>query len=156
MFNAQQFRELIVRPALIDLVQHTNEAEELLMFTCAVESGGGTWLKQTKGPALGVYQMEPKTYNDIWQNFIKNKHSIAMILLSNFGCTFMPSEDRIVYDLRFATAMVRLHYTRVPESIPVANDIDGIWDYYKKHYNTPLGAAVKEDAIAKYNAFLRA
>ena len=156
MFKAEQLREFIIKPSLHDLVLYSEGAVELMMFTCAVESLGGTYLKQVKGPALGIYQMEPDTYNDIWQNFIKSKHSLMMMLLSNFQVTFMPPEDRIVYDLRFATAMTRIHYQRVLEAIPDASDVVGLWNYYKKHYNCLNGAAVKDEAIAKYYTFLKA
>ena len=65
MLNIAQFRDLIVKSTLNDLLLYSEDAEELLVFTCAVESLGGTYLQQVKGPALGIYQMEPVTYNDI-------------------------------------------------------------------------------------------
>jgi hypothetical protein len=156
MFNAEQLRELIIRPALNELIAYSDSALELMTFTCAVESEGGTYLKQIKGPALGIYQMEPNTYNDIWQNYIKSNHSLLLQLLSNFGVINMPSEDRLIYDLKFATAMTRIHYLRVNSPLPQASDIDAIWDYYKEHYNTINGAATKNVSIAKYQAFLKA
>ena len=73
MFLHNQLRELIITPALSKLQLYSKDAEELLIFTCAVESDGGTYLKQIKGPALGIYQMEPRTYNDIWQNYMRNR-----------------------------------------------------------------------------------
>lgn len=155
MFNIDQFKEFIIKPALIDLVMFTEEAMELLVFTCAVESHGGTYLKQIKGPALGIYQMEPETYIDIWKNYLDKKNSILMMLLSNFQCTFMPDEFRMVYDLRFATAMARIHYARVPEKLPAKDDIDGLWNYYKKYYNTAKGAAKKAESIEKYKWFMK-
>ena len=153
MINAAQLRELIIKPALIDLVMYSEDAEELLMFTCAVESDGGHYLKQIKGPALGIYQMEPETYNDLWQNYIKERNSVSLILLSNFDASRMPSEDRLIYDLRFATAMARLHYARFPEKLPLKNDVIGLWEYYKKYYNTASGKAQHDLAIAKYVKF---
>ena len=154
MFKADQLRELIIKPALSDLLLLSDDAIELLMFTCAVESYGGTYLKQRNGPALGIYQMEPVTYNDIWQNYLKSKSSLLMMLLSNFEVHSMPHEDRLIYDLRFATAMARLHYARVIQPIPPANDIDAIWNYYKDHYNTSLGSAHKDSAIKDYYNFI--
>jgi hypothetical protein len=153
MINAHQIRSLIIKPALIDLVMYSEDAEELLMFTCAAESNGGQYLKQIKGPALGIYQMEPSTYNDIWQNYIKEKTNVALVLLSNFEAARMPSEDRLIYDLRFATAMARLHYARIPEKLPGHLDVVGIWEYYKKYYNTAAGSAQQDLAIAKYVSF---
>lgn len=154
MLNIVQFRELIVKSTLNDLMLYSKNAEELMVFTCAVESLGGTYIKQIKGPALGIYQMEPETYNDIWQNYIKSKGGLMMSMLSNFHITFMPSEDMLIYDLRFATAMTRLFYARIKEPLPEAEDINAIWEYYKRYYNTAKGAAVKEDSIKKYHAFI--
>lgn len=155
MLNVDQLRELIIKPALIDLVMFSEEAMELLVFTCAIESQGGTYLKQIKGPALGIYQMEPQTYNDIWQNYLKEKNSMLLMLLSNFGVVFMPSEDRLIYDLRFATAMCRIHYARVLQPLPPKDDMLSLWNYYKKYYNSSLGAAKQDESIQKYLAFIK-
>ena len=100
MLNIAQFREFIVIPTLHDLVLNSTAAEELIVFTCATESLGGTYLKQVNGPAIGIYQMEPETYNDIWQNYIMKHGSLMLILGSNFNAHFMPDEQRLIYDLR--------------------------------------------------------
>lgn len=154
MLKSQQLRELIIRPALQDMVMWSEQAEELLIFTCAVESDGGSYLKQVKGPALGIYQMEPKTYNDIWQNYIMYKPNLGMILGHNFDAFRMPSEDRLIYDLRFATAMARLHYYRVSAMLPAHDDIQDIWDYYRSHYNTSAGKADKDRCLQSYQSFI--
>jgi len=154
MLNIAQFRELIVKSTLNDLLLYSPEAEELLIFTCATESVGGTYLRQVKGPALGIFQMEPETYNDIWQNYIKFHGSLTLRLFSNFNISLQPSPERMIYDLRFACAMARIFYLRVSLALPKANDIDGIWKFYKTYYNTPKGKAIKEEAIKKYRNFI--
>lgn len=154
MFNIAQFRELIIKSTLNDLKMYSENAEELLVFTCAAESVGGTYLKQVSGRALGIYQMEPETYNDIWQNYIQKKPSIGMILFSNFNSIFMPSEEIMIYDLRFATAMARLFYHRIPHPLPNKNDPNEIWEYYKQYYNTEKGKAEKHSSISKYLQFI--
>lgn len=155
MLNINQFRESIVKSTLNDLLMYSPDAEELLVFTCATESEGCTYIRQVDGPALGIYQMEPETYNDIWQNYISKKSSLSMIIFSNFEVYSMCSPERMIYDLRYATAMARIFYRRIPEPLPKADDLEGIWEYYKQHYNTPKGKAVKEDAIKKYHDFVR-
>lgn len=155
MLVASQLRELIIRPALLDLVLYTDEAMELLVFTCAVESDGGTYLKQLKGPALGIYQMEPEDYNDIWTNYIRNHQSLMMMLSTNFGVVSIPDEARLLYDLRYATAMCRIHYERAQAKIPTKPDPEHLWDYYKSFYNSHLGAATKEQSIEKYLTFIK-
>jgi len=154
MLNILQFRELIVKSTLNDLLMYSQNAEELMVFTCAVESLGGHYLKQVKGPALGIYQMEPQTYNDIWQNYIHNQGGLLLKLFSNFGLTYMPAEDILIYDLRFATAMTRIFYQRIKEPLPDYRNVDAIWAYYKKYYNTELGSATKVESINKYTNFL--
>lgn len=156
MIDNKQLRELIIKPTLDGLQMYSTEAEELLVFTCACESLGGTYLKQVKGPALGIYQMEPATYTDIWQNYIKNHGGVVNLLTLNFACHNMPLPERMIYDLKFATAMARLHYRRRKEPLPKATDIEGIWEYYKKYYNTELGKAEKETSIKHYQKFLKA
>lgn len=156
MIDSKQLRMCIIKPALLDLQMFSEAAEELMVFTCAAESMGGTYLRQINGPALGIYQMEPATYNDIWQNRIKNKVNIYVMLIHNFGINSMPPEDKLIYDLRYATAMSRIFYERIPSRLPEAHDIDGIWNYYKTYYNTAKGSATKERCIAAYNRYIKA
>jgi hypothetical protein len=155
MLNSKQLREFIIKPALDDLLLYSADAEELLVFTCAVESVGGTYLKQLDGPALGIYQMEPVTYNDIWQNYIREKQSLCMKIAMNFNAFFIPDEGRLVYDLRFATMMCRVHYSRVQEVLPNKDDHLAVWNYYKRYYNSALGAATQNESIQKYLTFTK-
>lgn len=155
MLDCSQFRSLIIEPVLSKLRLYSKGAEELLVFTCAAESLGGTLLQQIKGPALGIYQMEPNTYSDIWSNFIRARNQLATLMALHFGCNRVPEIERLIYDLHFATAMTRIHYLRMPGNIPDAKDVDGLWDYYKKYYNTDKGKAKKEESIKKYQDFIR-
>lgn len=155
MINVRQLRDLIIKPTLELL--HSDyvlaSAEELLVFTCAAETFGGNYIKQVNGPALGIYQMEPETYNDIWQNFISGNSKLRLMLISNFDCHSMPDEQRLIYDLRFATAMSRIHYLRVKEKLPDSNDVEAMWKYYKRYYNTPAGASMKDATLKRYTLY---
>ena len=155
MIDNKQLREQIIKPALDSLQMYSDNAMELLVFTCACESLGGTYVKQVKGPALGIYQMEPATYTDIWENYIKHRSSLVQLLALNFSSPSIPNPERMVYDLRFATAMARLHYRRRSEPLPHHTDIEAIWEYYKKYYNTHLGKAEKEESIKHYRKFVK-
>jgi hypothetical protein len=154
MMDAEQLKTLVIMPTLRDLVLYSDEAIQLLLFTCANESLGGSFLKQVSGPALGIYQMEPETYNDIWQNYINFKSDLRLKFTHAFDIYRMPPEDRLIYDLRFATAMTRIHYDRIPEPLPKLNDLDGMWTYYKKYYNSTLGKADYHQTIANYQRFI--
>jgi hypothetical protein len=153
MLNCEQLTEFVIKPALDALQMNSPAAVELMIFTCAVESEGGYYLKQVKGPALGIYQMEPVTHNDIWQNYIKGKGDLIFKLMSNFGCSVQPPEDQLIYDLFYASAMTRIFYERVPAPLPAADSTISIWNYYKKYYNTDAGKAQPVESIQKYQRF---
>lgn len=155
MIHNEQLREYIIKPVLNMLQMYSDDAVELLVFTCAVESDGGTYVKQIQGPALGIFQMEPKTYTDIWQNYIRSRSNLTQLMGLHFDAYRMPDPERMIYDLRFATAMARLHYRRSSLLLPNRKDVDAIWNYYKQIYNTPAGKADKGIAIKKYQAFLQ-
>jgi hypothetical protein len=142
MINPGQLKDLIIIPTLSKLQTYSDDAAELLLFTCAVESEGGSYIKQVKGPALGIYQLEPNTHTDIWINYIQNKGRIRQILAMNFGCHTIPQAERLIYDLR------------VKEALPKKDDIDAMYAYYKKYYNTEKGKATKDKSIKKYEKFI--
>ena len=56
-----------------------SKAETLLLGTAKAESGL-IYLKQLKGPALGLYQNEPKTHKDTWDNYLKYKPELAKLV----------------------------------------------------------------------------
>lgn len=154
MFDSKQFKEHILMPSLSMIKYYSEDAEELLMFTCAAESNGGQYLKQIKGPACGVFQMEPATHDDIWRNYIQHRAALTYPLGYNLGINQIPLPERMIYDLTYATIMARIHYLRVKEALPDRNDVEAIWAYYKKYYNTPLGKATKVKTIDKYYKFV--
>lgn len=143
MLNKKQLVELIIRPSLYGINAYSLSAEHLLLGTCAQESKFGTYLKQIKGPALGIFQMEPNTHDDIIK-WAKSTHKWPRIL-SFLGDNFSPR--RMIYDLNYATVLARLHYLRVNEPLPDATDIDGIAAYWKKYYNTNLGKGTEREFI---------
>ena len=44
----------------------------------------------------------------------------------------------------YACAMARLKYSMDPMPLPDHNDIEAVYNYYKRIYNTPLGASTYE------------
>ena len=128
----------------------SREAVELLMLTAAAESQMGTYLKQRGGgPALGIFQMEPTTHDDIWDNFIQFRPKISEYLTGGLG--WYGDSKELVWNLKYAIIMARVHYLRVPVSIP--RDIDDMAAYWKKYYNTKLGKGTIEKAITAYKIY---
>lgn len=154
MLDSLQLRELIIKPALSKLNLYSESAVQLLLFTCAAETNGGEYLKQIGGPALGIYQIEPRSYEDLWMNYIKKRGDLNLIMNSKFNAPYIQEERRVIYDLDFATAVARIFYRRVQEALPRADDVGAIWAYYKKYWNTEKGAAERDVCIKKYRAFI--
>lgn len=147
---------MIIRPTLQYLNLWSEAAENLLLGTAAQESALGTYIHQLgKGPALGIYQMEPNTHKDIHSNFLKYRDELRNKIANLAG--YSPSgnaEDDLVGNLYYATAMCRVHYLRVPKPLPAANNIEGLAAYWKKYYNTPLGAGTEQQFIDNYKKYV--
>jgi len=155
MLNRKQLREVVIRPALVEINAYSNEAEELLFGICAVESLGGTYLKQVNGPALGIYQMEPRTYNDLYHNYLKFRpEKLKKILKVNqYSC--YPKPISLIYNLKFATQIARTQLLRFESPIPNYKDVEGLARYWKNFWNTYRGKGNVEDFIDRYNRFNR-
>ena len=135
MIDKDQLRQ-VIRDSLEPLDLWSPEAAELLMGTAAQESRLGTYVTQLGGgPALGIFQMEPETYHDIWDNYLK--YNIVLRSRVREWVTRTPAD--LTYDMRQSCIMARLHYRRVPEALPAVDDLDGQARYWKRYYNTTLG-----------------
>lgn len=152
MYNAEQLRLLIIRPTLSALGLNSPAAEELMMGTCAHESKGGTYLKQLNGPALGAWQMEQATHDDIWKRYLPNQPIKCSLMVNHCQIRTQPAAEIMVYHLTYACAMARLAYARHEEVIP--KDLEGQAAYWKQYYNTKKGSGTVEEYIADYQAFI--
>lgn len=148
-------RQEIIQPALSSLHIDSLNAEELLVATCAQESLGGQYLRQVGGPALGIFMMEPFTYHDIWNNFLLPVTETAKLLLTSNRFTKAPPPEEMISNFKYAAQMCRIFYLRIKEPLPDAGDINAIWLYYKKHYNTYEGKATESEFINNYLKYKR-
>lgn len=153
MLNIRQFREHIVQPALDSINLYSQDAEELLVATCAIESLGGTYVKQIEGPALGIYQMEPRTYQDLWNTILLRDQKLRYNVLKRLERITIPAAESMITDLHYATVMARVFYLRIQDKLPDGKDIDALWSYYKSYWNTPKGATKKDPFIKAYSKF---
>lgn len=162
MLDVAQFRTFIVRPVLKHLDMWSDVAENLVVGT-AIQETRLTYLKQLGGgPALGVFQMEPNTHDDLWTNYIRFRTPLVTKLqglstnqLVNAKFITVPAQE-MIGNLYYAAAMCRIHYKRVPAALP-SNDLNEIASYWKQHYNTEHGAGTVNEFISnykKYNKFV--
>lgn len=145
-----ELRQLI-KSTLFPLGLYSPEAEELLCATCANESHLGQYRRQINGPALGIFQMEPATHDDIWANYLKYHADLGAKIRALSGTA--AAEDLVTND-EYAIAMARVQYLRAKGNLPDIHGLQDIWDYYKAHYNTPAGAADIQTFYACYKKYV--
>ncbi len=148
--DAKQLLTLVVRPTLKRLKHYSPAAEQLIIGTIYQESRA-KYLKQLgSGPALGIIQMEPDTYHDIWENYLAYKRALAnkiteLASIDSLDEDMRPDVTQLITNLAFSVAMCRVHYLRKKPPLPAAGDINGLAHYWKDHYNTHLGAGTVDD-----------
>lgn len=151
MINSNQLRVFVIRPELKRLGLHSEAAENLLMGTAAQESRLGEYLRQLgNGPARGIFQMEQATEKDIWLNYLRYKPKLRAKVEAIAGSITPYYTDVMLYNLRYAAAMCRIHYLRVKERLPDHNDVGALGDYWKKYYNTHLGRGTVNEFKRNY------
>lgn len=147
----------IIRPVLKDMRLWSVDAERLLLGTACAESDCGRWLRQRgEGPAVGIYQMEPATYQDIWQHFLNYRHDLYRRVLKWSSCTEpdIPEPREMIGNLNFATAMCRVHYLR--SSDPIPSTLKEQAEYWKRLYNTEDGKGTINGYLKKWDQFVPA
>ena len=152
--DIKQLRTEIIKPILNYLGLYSKEAEELLLGTACQESQVGHYIRQIGcngiTGAFGIYQMEIRTANDIWNNFLIYKKDLAE-KVESLKIKSLTTQDNLKYNLAYATAMCRIHYLRVKEEIPVNRF--GQAQYWKKYYNTASGKGTIEEYLQNWNKF---
>lgn len=107
----KKFKNLI-RAVLsrIDCIPQHENIVNLIYETAKVESKGGYYIKQIRGPALGVYQIEERTYNDLvkWLKFEKGRYEFVMQFYDKKSSLKKNLSENIV----FQTVICLFHYYR--------------------------------------------
>ena len=140
----REFTEEIIRPTLMELGAHTIAAERLLLGTAIAESNLVYRRQLGGGPALGLFQMEPATHQDIYDNYLRYNQDREQQVLAFLSSPRADRLEELVENDRYACAMARMHYLRRRERLPRSNDLDGQAAYWKRYYNTRLGAGTVE------------
>ena len=147
LIRAEYLRKCVIRPVLQAMELHSAEAEELLMMTAAQESKLGYHSTQLgRGPALGLYGIEPSTHKDILR-YLSRRTDLAQ-KVGMFAVK--GSDDELVWNLAYATAIARIKYYMIPTPIP--STVKDQASYYKKYFNTYLGKATVQEVVNNYRS----
>jgi hypothetical protein len=145
-----------IRPALQTLELGGLAAEQLVLGTGIQESLLTLRQQLNDGPALGLFQMETKTHDDCWDNYLNFRDDLA----NKVKKTLEPGQERVADTMklndRYAAAMCRVRYLRAPGALPLANDIQAMANYWKQHYNTPQGKGIPQQFLSKWPQYVNA
>jgi len=155
------FTDLIIRPVLDQLdvaagakgAMNTQAAINLILMIVAHESGKLTYSKQVRGPALGFTQMEPATFNWLVEWLGKTRPHL-LDAMGMFGPTGEHDSLMMVISPQYAVAAARMNLLRFPETLPEADDLEGLARYAKKYWNTYAGKATEADYLNAYKSMV--
>ncbi|WP_338030479.1 hypothetical protein [Gluconacetobacter aggeris] len=147
----------VVAPVLDRLGLGGAAAVNLLTGTALVESRAARLVQDGGGPALGMWQMEPATHDALWGMLEGAEHADLQTRVARMACADIPRVRQLIGNLRYGCAMARVKYVFDPAPVPAAKDAVGLCTYWKRVYNSALGAGVVDSVhIAAFTTAIRA
>lgn len=146
--NLGQLRDHIVRPALRHIELWSPAAENLVLGTALTESRG-EFVRQVGGPALGLWQMEPATHDDLWLwiNAPGRRLLSEAVRGLESSASISAGAHELIGNLWYGAAMCRVFYRRLRDELPAERDALNMAKLWKLRYNTPLGAGSVPTAL---------
>ncbi|WP_444935259.1 hypothetical protein ACJJIW_11820 [Microbulbifer sp. JMSA004] len=107
-----ELRLQVIRPTLKHLRAWSQGMENLLLGTAAQESQLGFHLKQGRRHGLGIYQIQPHTHREIWDQYLIDHPSLASKVrgLASQRDFLDHPHSELTTNLRYATAIAWLIY----------------------------------------------
>lgn len=159
MVDSDQVQKLIAR-ILRKMNMYSPDAVQLVYRTGLVESHY-KYIRQIKGPARGFWQVEPgfTCCLDICNNYLRFRKKLIKVVSNILYLDekyFLEAKeeewsDILEWNIAAGIVMCRLKYRRVPKPLP--KDLAGQAKYWKKYYNSDLGAGTPEKFIQTVNHY---
>lgn len=154
MINYSQALAYVIKPALEAL--GLAALQKLLAGTLAQESNGGTYISQLGGgPALGVFQMEPATHDDIWNRFLPHQPFLCSRMMTLCGFSAKPTVEMLRVNLLYSACMCAILYQwrleQYKKSAPETTEQCA--EVWKLCYNTVKGKGTVDQWIESYNKY---
>jgi len=109
------------------------EAIDWLISVCAHESHMGKYRKQMNGPAIGIYQQEPRTIVDIQRHVLSlPKYELLKKYIQSIPGTIQDNDFK-------STLFARAQMLRFSEPFPSVGDRQGQAELWKLRWNTEAG-----------------
>ena len=142
----------IVEYALYKVDSYSDDALALVVRTGMAESGYRALKGYGEGnPAIGFWQIEPATMNDMITNYIHYRSHYKKNLIS-LGMNFKKDTIMsVMSNLAVQAALCRLHYRRDKDPLPSWDNLEGQASYWKRVYNTVEGRGTVEHFMKANN-----
>lgn len=128
----------------------------LILGTAAAESRMGFYNRQVRGPAIGMFQMEPNTAWDILQNYVAYRDIMKDAIKAVTGCS-MRSRSGLINELEFnpelQVVMCGIHYRRRKAQL-IDREPETLAAIWKEKYNTYKGKGTIEHFVHAYNKYI--
>jgi RHS repeat-associated protein len=160
---AMLIRITVVHPALVQLQAqvpslaiHSEGAENLLVGTAIQESviNGVIHRRQAGGgPALGMFQMEPFTHDDLYRSYLQYR-PLLRAGVESFLIPGIKPVQQLEFNDQYAAVMALVKYMQSARSLPIpaASDTPGMAFYWKAFYNTFSAQTSFQPFADKYRA----
>ena len=142
----------IVEYALYRIDSYSDDALAMVVRTGMAESGYRALKGYGEGnPAIGFWQIEPATMNDMITNYIHYRSHYKKNLIS-LGMNFENDTTlSVMSNMAVQAALCRLHYRRDKDPIPSWDDVEAQASYWKRVYNTVKGRGTVKHFIKANN-----
>ncbi|MFW6002291.1 MAG: hypothetical protein ACOCQD_03040 [archaeon] len=138
---------------------HSRDAVYQLLFTSAAESDCGKYIRQVKGPAMGLFQIEPNSEKLVWKWVIENNENLFEALVNSSTGSIFGGDD-LIGNIKYQIILARAYYYSCPDALPNISDpidkdsIKRMARYWKKYWNTEKGKGTVKGAVKKYKKFV--
>ncbi len=141
-----ELRLLVIRPTLKHLRAWSAGMENLLLGTAAQESQLGFHLKQGRRHGLGIYQIQPHTHREIWDDYLIDHPTLASKVrgLASQRDFLDHPHSELATNLRYATAIAWLIYHSTGADQVEENDVASMARLWHHHFHHGPSASARD------------
>ncbi|MCR4665935.1 MAG: hypothetical protein K5657_01430 [Desulfovibrio sp.] len=139
---------LLCRNVSLYLGVHPEYASVFLLEIAAAESDFGYYVRQVKGPAQSVWQIEPATANDTHAR-LSRRNPLLYKKIVQFRNPNLSEEDNVVTNLEYGCALCIGVLTLKGIRFSTLTSLEKRAEAWKRYYNTYLGKGTLEGYCQK-------
>jgi len=129
VLDVQQFKTEIIVPTLEAFEEfglYSEAAINLMLGTALTESKLSALLQYGGGPALGLFQIEPPTLEDIYKRYLQRENKKELLKKVHLFMTARDIHEQVISNMSFAVIMARVLYLMVRSPLPAYDDVEAL------------------------------